>query len=65
MKLIEFDGIQHFKPTFGIENFKDNQKHDEMKNQYCKEYNIPLLRLNYLQTEEEIQKEIKKFLDIK
>lgn len=31
---------------------------------FCKEYNIPLLRLNYLQTEEEIQKEIKKFLDI-
>ena len=64
LKLIEFDGIQHFKPTFGIENFQDNQKHDEMKNQYCKKHNIPLLRLNYLQTKEEIQEEIKKFLDI-
>ena len=47
---IEFDGRQHFEETnhfgHGVEHQK---KHDEIKNQYCKENNIDLLRISYKQ----------------
>jgi lactam utilization protein B len=53
--LIEYDGEQHFRPVRfnGIseekakEQFKKLQYHDTLKNQYCIEKNIPLLRINY------------------
>lgn len=48
--LIEFDGIQHFLSVdhFGGEDkFKIQQEHDEIKNEYCKEHNIPLIRIPY------------------
>ena len=48
--LIEFDGIQHFKPTtFGGEKdkYETNKKYDAIKNQWCKENNIPLIRIPY------------------
>lgn len=50
--LIEYDGIQHFKPTFNQlneNNFLLIQSHDEYKNQWCKENNIPLIRISYIQ----------------
>lgn len=49
--LIEYDGIQHFHPIErfgGAEGFNYLKKCDELKNQYCKKHNIPLLRINYL-----------------
>ena len=48
--LIEYDGIQHFQPIeyFGGEqNFDYLQKCDEIKNYYCQEHNIPLIRIPY------------------
>ncbi len=48
--LIEYDGIQHFQPIeyFGGEkNFSYLQECDEIKNQYCKNHNIPLIRIPY------------------
>ena len=53
---IEFDGIQHFKPTtFGgiskevaLNNLKIQQEKDKLKTQYCKSNNIKLLRISYL-----------------
>lgn len=48
--LIEFDGIQHFKPIEyfgGLKEFKENKKRDEVKNNYCMENNIKLLRIPY------------------
>lgn len=48
--LIEYDGIQHFEPTFnyfGSELFNNTIKHDEFKTQWCKENNIPLIRISY------------------
>lgn len=50
--IIEFDGIQHFQPSYdalqsGI--FILTKKHDEYKNNWCKENNIPLIRINYSQ----------------
>ena len=52
--LIEFDGIQHFEPvdTFGgEEEFKETQIRDNIKNEFCKKNNIPLLRIPYWELE--------------
>jgi len=59
--LIEYDGKQHFEPIDlfgGIEGFKDRQKRDAIKNNYCEKYNIPLLRIPYTFSTEEIKKTI-------
>ena len=47
---IEFDGIQHFEESnfFGVEkSFKDTQTRDKIKNNYCKDNGINLLRIPY------------------
>jgi len=47
---IEYDGKQHFKPVsiFGGEKaFKDIQSSDKIKNKYCNENNISLIRIPY------------------
>lgn len=47
---IEFDGIQHFYPFDyygGIEKYNDVIRKDTIKNNYCKENKIPLLRIKY------------------
>jgi predicted Zn-ribbon and HTH transcriptional regulator len=48
--LIEFDGKQHFEPVdiFGGEDgFIQTRINDEIKNEYCKNNNIELLRIPY------------------
>lgn len=49
--LIEFDGIQHFEYKNSgwdtEEHFEKIQKRDEYKNQWCKDNNIPLIRIPY------------------
>lgn len=50
--LIEFDGIQHFETGSGwndLANYEKVKLHDQMKNNYCKEHNIPLIRIPYTQ----------------
>lgn len=44
---VEFDGPHHFEPTFGEELFKKTKKHDKIKNQYCNDKNIKLIRIPY------------------
>jgi len=47
---VEYDGIQHFKPIDhwgGIEEFNKIKKRDHLKNAYCRDNNINLLRINY------------------
>jgi very-short-patch-repair endonuclease len=47
---IEFDGIQHFKSIEyfgGDEGLKYRKNNDEIKNNYCKENNIQLIRIKY------------------
>ena len=61
--LIEFDGIQHFKAIdyFGGEEiFNYTKLLDNIKNQYCQDNNIPLLRIPYWELDniEEILKKI-------
>jgi predicted RNA-binding Zn-ribbon protein involved in translation (DUF1610 family) len=49
---IEYDGRQHFEPIEvwgGREAFELGQKRDEVKNQYCKENEIRLIRISYRQ----------------
>lgn len=54
---IEYDGIQHFQPVnFGgisddcaMINFQKTQKHDNIKNNYCMQYRITLIRISYLE----------------
>lgn len=49
--LIEYDGVQHFDAScFGMNNdlFLEQQKRDELKNDYCQKHNIPLIRISYL-----------------
>lgn len=57
--LIEFDGEQHFIPhAFGSSNLtgeeklKLTQEYDSIKNQWCLENNIPLIRIPYTQYKE-------------
>ena len=45
--LIEYDGIQHFKPSFNELEFKNIKVNDEIKDKYCKENNVGLLRIPY------------------
>lgn len=47
--LIEYDGEQHFKDnSFGIQgSLKIQQERDKYKNHWCKENNIPLIRIPY------------------
>ena len=50
MILIEFDGPQHFEPIDffgGEEGLKETKIRDQIKNEYCKKNNIPLLRISY------------------
>lgn len=51
--LIEYDGTQHFECTNtgwnNQEHLEYTQNHDQMKNEYCKNNNIKLIRINYVQ----------------
>lgn len=67
--LIEYDGQQHFKPIdfagkgeeWAVEQLKITQHRDEIKNQYCANNNIKLLRIPYFKN---IEEELEKFLFI-
>lgn len=50
IELIEFDGRQHsneYTPWNSLETLQERQQRDELKNQYCKDNGIKLLRINY------------------
>ena len=63
---IEYDGEQHFQPIdfagngdeWAIERFNATQQHDGIKNQYCKDNDIDLLRIPYYAN---IGEELEKF----
>ena len=67
--IIEYDGEQHFKPIdyFGGEEYLEICKiRDEKKNQYCKQNQIPIIRIPYSHLEdltiEDLQLETSKFV---
>lgn len=51
--LIEYDGEQHFKVAFGQteEKLILQKQYDEIKNQWCKDNNIKLIRIPYYKKE--------------
>ena len=58
---IEYDGEHHFCPMEmwgGYEKFIINQENDQIKNKYCQQNNITLLRLPYTYSKEDIEREI-------
>ena len=44
--LIEYDGEQHFEKDSPFD-YETTHKHDLIKNQWCQEHNIPLIRIPY------------------
>lgn len=47
---IEYDGEQHFNDTgYGRDTLTIRQKHDKIKNKYCQDNHIKLVRFNYLE----------------
>jgi hypothetical protein len=59
--LIEYDGEQHFRPIDfwdGKEGFERTKIRDEIKNKYCQSHNIPLLRISYTLSNEEIKQQL-------
>ena len=50
--IIEFDGLQHYKPSGWanldpIKKLNYTQEHDKYKTQWCKDNNIPIIRIPY------------------
>lgn len=45
--IIEFDGQHHYQPIYGQERFEKTQIHDQIKNKYCDDNNIKLIRIPY------------------
>ena len=50
--LIEFDGVQHFRDGCFGHNLKERQEKDAIKNQWCRDNNIPLIRIPYTHLDE-------------
>ena len=62
--LIEYDGIQHFESNHFQNNLETVRKNDLLKNQYCFNNKIPLIRIPYNQqyTINDLKIETTKFL---
>ena len=45
--LVEYDGEFHFSQVYKGDNYETTKIHDNRKNIYCQENNIPLLRIPY------------------
>lgn len=56
--LIEYDGAQHYTSIEwfgGEEGFLTRKVHDYMKDQYCEDHNLKIMRFSYLQKDNEIK----------
>ena len=64
--LIEIDGEGHYHPCNfnqiscekSLKSFLITKKHDEIKNVFCKENNIPLLRISYIEMQNNNYKQL-------
>ena len=62
--VIEYDGRHHYEPVDifgGQEQFEIQQKHDKIKNEYCKNNGISILRIPYYKYDS-IEEELNNFL---
>ena len=58
---VEYDGEHHFYPINGwggYDKFLITQENDNIKNEYCTDHNITLLRLPYTYSKKDIENEI-------
>ena len=65
--MIEYDGLQHFRPVgiFGGEKaFQQNKLRDELKTLYCRNNNIRIIRIPYTMKNNDVESFIKKELGI-
>ena len=63
--LIEYDGLHHFEPINGWggeEKFVKTKENDNIKNKYCENNEIRLLRIPFYFSEEEIKQSINQFI---
>ena len=59
--LIEFDGSQHYEKNHfnnSLEDFERIKRHDKIKTMYANQHNIMLIRFNYKQNKDEVEKEL-------
>jgi len=56
---IEYDGIQHFEPIYGKKNLEQTQINDLIKNKFCKDHRITLIRINF---KENISNKLEEYL---
>ncbi len=65
--LIEFDGKQHFTDYKwgGVKGLRDRQRNDGIKDQWCLDNNIPLIRIKYnvSNIEEYLEQELDKIIN--
>lgn len=63
--LIEFDGGHHFYNVYGEASHNMTREHDQIKDNYCQENKIYLLRISYDQmSKDKMKKHITDFLEI-
>lgn len=63
--VIEYDGLHHYEPVVGWggdEKFKITQENDKIKNNYCKNNGIRLLRIPYFFDKNKIKEAINQFI---
>ena len=59
--MIEYDGRQHFEPISkfgGEEGFNKLRRNDEIKNEYCRNRNITMIRIPYTMPKDNISQYI-------
>ena len=65
-KFIEYQGVQHYEPVDlfgGEERLKDQQKKDQIKRDYCRKNNLPLLEIRH--DNKDWEKDLFEFLNLK
>jgi hypothetical protein len=63
--LVEFQGKQHYEAVSffgGEEGFKGRWRRDQIKREFCRKNDIPLLEIRY--DDKDWQEELKDFLDL-
>jgi hypothetical protein len=61
---LEYDGRQHFEPVYGEEQLEIQKFIDNLKDEYCKENGINLIRVPYTMKKEEIEPYVLKELGV-
>lgn len=64
--LIEYDGVQHFKPVKyygGMKKLNDQKRRDSVKNDYAVSHGLSVLRIPYNLAQDHVVVELKNYID--